>query len=98
MMLMKTKQWKPQKSVSQNENLDLRIRSNCLGETQLEYEINYLEKNKLDKGESKFRKNFIKNSTLILKSQKRFKSKKHNVYTEKVNKIALSVNDDKRIQ
>ena len=35
---------------------------------------------------------------LILKTQQRFKSERHNVFTEKINKIALSSNDDKRIK
>ena len=35
---------------------------------------------------------------LLIKSQQRFKSNHHKVYTEKINKIALSSNDDKRIQ
>ena len=34
----------------------------------------------------------------ILKSQQRFKSDCHEVYTEEVNKIALTSNDDKRLQ
>ena len=34
----------------------------------------------------------------MLKSQQRFKSEKHEVYTEEVNKIASSSNDDKRLQ
>ena len=38
------------------------------------------------------------NDKIILKSQQRFKSDHHNVYTDKVNKIALSSNDDKRLQ
>ena len=38
------------------------------------------------------------NDKIILKSQQRFKSDHHKVYTEKVNKIALSSNDDKRLQ
>ena len=37
------------------------------------------------------------NDELILKSQQRFTSKKHDVCTENINKIALSNNDDKRI-
>ena len=43
-------------------------------------------------------KEFMKSNTSILKSQQRFKSKKHNVFAEKVNKIALSTNDGKRSQ
>ena len=43
-------------------------------------------------------KEFIKNNKLILKSKQRFRSEKHNVFTEKVNKIALSAKDDKRIE
>ena len=35
---------------------------------------------------------------VILKSQQRFRSDHHEVYTEEVNKIALSSNDDKRLQ
>ena len=38
------------------------------------------------------------NNKIILKSQQRFKSEAHNVCTEEVNKIALSSNDDKRLQ
>ena len=34
----------------------------------------------------------------ILNSQQRFKSDYHKVYTEEVNKIALSSDDDKRLQ
>ena len=35
---------------------------------------------------------------VIIRSQQRFRSDHHKVYTEEVNKIALSSNDDKRIQ
>ena len=38
------------------------------------------------------------NDKIILRSQLRFKSDFHNVYTEEFNKIALSSNDDKRLQ
>ena len=42
-------------------------------------------------------KKCLLDNELILKSQQRFISKKHDVYTENINKIALSNNDDKRI-
>ena len=43
-------------------------------------------------------KDCLFNGEVILKSQQRFKSDHHKVYTEEVNKIALSSNDDKRLQ
>ena len=42
-------------------------------------------------------KKCLLNNKVILKSQQRFISKKHDVYTENINKIAPSNNDDKRI-
>ena len=42
-------------------------------------------------------KKCLLNGEVILKSQRRFKSKGHDVYTENINKIALSSNDDKRL-
>ena len=42
-------------------------------------------------------KKCLLNDEIILKSQQRFISNKHDVYTEDVNKIALSNDDDKRI-
>ena len=38
------------------------------------------------------------NNRIILKSQQRFKSDYQNEYTEQINKIALSSNDDKGLQ
>ena len=38
------------------------------------------------------------NDKIILKSQQRFKTDCYSVYTEQINKIALSSNNDKRLQ
>ena len=43
-------------------------------------------------------KDCLLNYEIILKSQQRFRSERHDVYTEEINKIALSSNDDKRLQ
>ena len=43
-------------------------------------------------------KDSLFNNKIIMWSQLRFNSDHHDVYTEKVNKIALNSNDDKRIQ
>ena len=42
-------------------------------------------------------KKCLLNDEVILKSQQRFISQKHDVHNENINKIALSNNDDKRI-
>ena len=42
-------------------------------------------------------KKCLLNDEVIFKSQQRFISKKHDFYTENINKIALSNNDDKRL-
>ena len=43
-------------------------------------------------------KDCLFNNKIILKSQQRFKSDHDNVYTEQIHKIALSSNDDMRLQ
>ena len=43
-------------------------------------------------------KDWLLNDKIILKPQQSFKSDHHNVYTEEINKIALSSNEDKRLQ
>ena len=43
-------------------------------------------------------KNCLFNNKTVYRSQERFKSYNHDVYTEEVNKIVLSSNDDKRLQ
>ena len=68
---------------------------NCLDATQLEREINYLEKNKINIDSlKKNHKPFIRNNKSILNKQQRFKSERHNIFTEEINKIALSSSDD----
>ena len=43
-------------------------------------------------------KDCLLNNKIILKPQQSFKSEAHNVYTEEINKIALSSNDEQRLQ
>ena len=43
-------------------------------------------------------KDCLLNNEIVLKSQQRFKSERHDVYTEEINQVALSSNDDKRLK
>ena len=43
-------------------------------------------------------RDFMIDNRLLLESQQRFKSERHHVLLKKLSKIALSSNDDKRIQ
>ena len=71
---------------------------NCLKETDLKNKINHLEK-KIDADSlKKGYKEFIKYNELILKTQQRFKSERHNILTEENNNIVASSNYDKRMQ
>ena len=92
---MKIKKQKAQKKCVTKRQLKFENYENCLEATQLENKKNDLEKNKIDIDSIK---EFMKNNKLILKIQQRLKSEKHNVFTEEINKIALSSKYDKRMQ
>ena len=64
----------------------------------MKIKTNQLDKNRLDVNSlGKNHKEFIKNNKLILKPEQRFRSKKHNVFTEEVNKILLIPNHEKHM-
>ena len=88
------KKAKGKKKCDIKRKLNFQDYKNCLEAAQIENKINHLENNKMD-GDSL--KEFIKNNNLMLETQQRFKSERHNVFTEEINKIALSSNDDKRM-
>ena len=80
----------------------------ALGPKTYSYLTDYCEEDKKAKGTKKCvikrRLNFndykhcLLNNQIVLKSQQRFNNERNDVYTEEINKIALSRNDDKRLQ
>ena len=42
--------------------------------------------------------NWLLNNEIMLKSQQKYKIRVHKVYTEEINKIAISSNTDKRLK
>ena len=68
----------------------------CLEGTQFENKINHLEKNEINiESINKYHLEFIKDNKLMLKTQRIFKSERHKVFTEEINKIDLGSNYDK---
>ena len=99
MMVVKIKKQKTQKKSFIKRKLIFENYKNCLEVTHLENEIIYLEKNEIDIDSLKRdQKKFIRNNTLILKTQKRFKSERVNGFTEETNMITLSSNHEKKMQ
>ena len=73
---------------------------NHLEPTQLENKINQIQKIKIGKNSIKenhqeLKKKKKRNNKSILKIEQRFKSERHNIFTEKIIKIALNSDDDK---
>ena len=96
MTMMETKKQKAQKCVIKRK-LKFQDYKNCSEAVQIENKISHFRK-KIDVDSFKEdQKDFVKNNKLILKAQQRFRNKKH-VFTEEINKIALSSNNDKRMQ
>ena len=75
------------------KKLKFRDYKNCLKASQIENKINHLEKKKILKED---KKELLKKT--IIKTQQRFKIEGYDVFTEIINKFALSSCDDKRMQ
>ena len=94
-----TKEAKGTKKCVIKRDLRFKTYEDCNKATQVDNIIKYIEKNVVNTDVLKENyKELIKNNKLTLRTQKRFTSESHNIFTEEVNKISLSLNDDKRIQ
>ena len=99
MSVVKIKKEKTQKTVSLIANLNLKILKIVSKQLNLRIKQTIQKTKEIDTDSpKKDDKEFIKNNRLILKTQKRFKNERHNIFTQEINKIALSLNDDKRLQ
>ena len=99
MSVVKIKKEKTQKTMSLIANLNLKIIKIVSKQLNLRIKQTIQKKKEIDTDSpKKDDKEFIKNNRLILKTQKRFKNERHNIFTQEINKIALSLNDDKRLQ
>ena len=96
---MKIKNKRHKKVYRKKRKLKFKFYKDCLKATQLENKTNQIKNNNFNTEPLRENHNeFIKNNKLILKTQPRFKSEMHNVFTEEIYKTKLSSNDDKRMQ
>ena len=67
--------------------------------SQAENKTNHLEKNIIDVYSlTENKKELMRNNKRISKTQQGVGMEKHDIFTKQINKIALSLNDDKRIE
>ena len=87
-MVVKIKKPKDTKKCVIKRKIKFENYKKCLEATQLENKIKYLEKNKIDIASIKENhKEFIKDNKSILQIQQRFKTERHNVFTEKLTRL-----------
>ena len=97
--VVKIRKQKGTKNCVVKRKLKFKNYKNCLVANQLENKINNRGKNNIAINNLlKSHKEFIRKIKLILKTQQWFKTEKQYVFTEKVSEVALSSNDDKRMQ
>ena len=94
--MIKTEKQKTQKGVSTIGNLNLKIMN--IVQNEPSFKITSVNQKKVDVSARENHKELRNRKTLLLKLELRSRSEKHNVFTEEVNKIALSANHDKGIQ
>ena len=89
---------KRQKALKKNEK-KFEDERNCVEAVQVENKIDLQKKNKIGAdGPKEDHKEFIKSNEFILKTRRRFKIEKHNIFINEINKNALSSNNDERMQ
>ena len=95
--MAKVKKVKGSKCYVIKKTLKFQDYKNCLKVFQIINIVNYLEEKGINVESLKEDKKEIKNR-LISKTEQRFKIERHNVFTEEINRIALSLFDNKRMQ
>ena len=92
------KKAKPRKRCVLKRNIKFKDFKNCQKASQLINKVSCLENKGINADSLKENhRKFVENSKSLLRKQLTFKSEKHDIFTEKINKTSLSSNDDKEI-